>query len=98
MCAEFTVGIRMQASATVAVYPPSRPTTPMILVPIDFAYFTAATRFGLTFFSIFPPPTEKTIRRSFDRRRLVRNQLSKIELQPSSLAPAVSSETLSVGA
>ena len=32
------------------------------------------------------------------RRRLVRSQLSKIEAQPSSLARAVSSETLSVGA
>jgi hypothetical protein len=45
----------------VAVYPPSLLTFPRIEAPISFAYCSADTIFGLTFFSRCPPPTEKTI-------------------------------------
>src|ERR1035438_18993 len=58
----------------------------------------AATKFGLTWFSRLPPPTEKISRGSALPSRLARSQPSKIPAQPSSLVRAVSSPTLSVGA
>jgi hypothetical protein len=57
----------------------------------------ALTRFGLTFFSRLPPPTEKIRRVSSGRKRLLRSQLSKTPAQPSSLVRAVSSGTFSLG-
>src|SRR5690348_12896269 len=92
------VGISTQASATLAVYPPSRPTMPRILAFLDLAKSRAATRLGLTFFSRLPPPTDNTRTPSRDCSRLVRSQLSNIVGQPSSLVRAVNSDTLSVGA
>ena len=56
------------------------------------------TRFGLTFFSRLPPPTESTKIRSSGLSRLRRSHSTKTVAQPSSLVRAVSSETLSVGA
>src|SRR5262245_29703901 len=44
-----TVGTITQTSATRAVKPPSRPTTPMIPAPTCLAYSSARTRLGLTF-------------------------------------------------
>ena len=59
---------------------------------------SAVTRFGLTFFSRLPPPTESTRIRSSGFSRLTRSHSTKTVAQPSSLVRAVSSETLSVGA
>ena len=56
------------------------------------------TRLGLTFFSILPPPTEKTKTASCALSRLIASHSRKMVCQPSSLVRAVSSETLSVGA
>ena len=77
---------------------PSRPTIPVIFAPMDFAYCKAVTRFGLMFFSIFPPPTENTTTPSFAASLLTLSHSTKIDAQPSSLVRAVSSDTLSVGA
>ena len=58
----------------------------------------AATRFGETFFSRLPPPTERMNRQSLLFSLLVRSHSTKTLAQPSSFVRAVSSETLSVGA
>ena len=71
---------------------------PMTGAPTSWAYCRAVTRFGLTFFSRLPPPTENTRIRSSGLSRLTRSHSTKTVAQPSSLVRAVSSETLSVGA
>src|SRR5207253_700210 len=93
-----TVGTITHASATWAVYPPSRPTTPATLAPTCFAYCNAKTRLGLTFFFKSPPPTEKTKTQSLGESLLTLSHGTKTEAHPSSFARAVNSETLSVGA
>jgi len=70
---------------------------PKIEAPTDFAVSSAATMLVETCFSRLPPPTEKTRTASLS---LIRDPLShslKVVSQPSSLARAVSSETLSMG-
>ena len=59
---------------------------------------TALTMFMDTLRSASPPPTENTRIASFAFARLTSSQPVKIVSQPSSLARAVSSETLSTGA
>ena len=65
MLSGFTVGTSTQASATRAVYPPSRPTIPTTRAPTSFASCRAVTMLGLMFFSRLPPPTESTNTASF---------------------------------
>src|SRR4030095_6248080 len=98
MFAGLTVGMTIATSATCAVYPPSRPTIPRMALPRSFASFSALTKFGLTFFSRLPPPTDKTKIASLSLSRLPLSHSVKTEGHPSSLVRAVSSETLSVGA
>src|SRR5438477_4500674 len=98
MFAGLTVGMTIVMSAICAVYPPSRPTIPRIALPRSFASFSALTKFGLTFFSRLPPPTENTRIASFPLSRLPLSHSAKTEGHPSSLVRAVNSETLSVGA
>jgi hypothetical protein len=93
-----TVGTMTQASATVAVKPPSRPTMPMMVAPTEAATRSALTRFALMFFSRLPPPTENTSTPSAAVSRLAASQLANTVSQPSSLVRAVISATLSVGA
>src|SRR5260370_12169149 len=85
-----------QASAACAVKPPSRPTIPRTLEPTLLAYSSARTRFGLTFFSRFPPPTENTNSASCVLRRLTFSHSTKTVSQPSSFVRAVNSDPLSV--
>ena len=59
---------------------------------------SARTRFGLTFFSRSPPPTENTKTPSAARNRLPASHAANTVSHPSSLVRAVSSDTLSVGA
>ena len=77
MFSGLTVGITKQTSATSAVYPPSLPTTPVIFVPISFAYLRASTKLGLILLTRFPPPTEKIKRASLGWRWLVWKPLYK---------------------
>src|SRR5436189_3472431 len=98
MFASLTVGMTIATSATCAVYPPSRPTIPRIALPLSFASCSALTKFGLTFFSRLPPPTDNTRTASFALSRLPLSHSAKTDGHPSSLVRAVSSETLSVGA
>src|SRR6188474_800385 len=98
MFAGLTVGMTIAMSATCAVYPPSRPRIPRIALPRSFASRSALTKFGLTFFSRLPPPTDNTRIASFPLSRLPLSHSAKTEGHPSSLVRAVSSETLSVGA
>ena len=87
------------ASATLAVYPPSRPTTPKMWAPRSEASSKARTRFTDTWFSWLPPPTENTSTPSRRRRaESTRSHSTKVVSQPSSLVRAVNSDTLSVGA
>src|SRR5919109_1030933 len=97
MVSGLTVGMVTHASATFAVYPPVRPTTPHTRAPTDLAYSKARTRLMLTPRSASPPPTEKTQTTSFAPRRLPLSQFAKDVSQPSSLIRAVSSDTLSTG-
>ena len=94
----FTVGTITQASATLAVKPPSLPTIPMMRAPTSLASCRAATKLGETFFSKLPPPTERMKIKSLEFNLLPRNHSTNTLAQPSSLVRAVSSETLSVGA
>ena len=71
---------------------------PITDAPTCFATWIALTRFGLTFFSRFPPPTEKMSNPSFALMRLPLSHSLKTVAQPSSFVRAVNSETLSVGA
>jgi hypothetical protein len=80
------------------VYPPSRPTIPRIALPRSFASCSALTKFGLTFFSTLPPPTDNTRIASFALSRLPLSHSTKTDGHPSSFVRAVSSDTLSVGA
>jgi hypothetical protein len=91
-------GITMHEVAAVAVYPPSRPTMPWTPAPTFCASSMARTMFGDTLRSRSPPPTEKTNRASSTPRREPSSQPENTVSQPSSLARAVSSDTLSVGA
>src|SRR4051812_14955586 len=95
--AALMVGMITQASATCAVNPPSRPTTPAIRAPTCLAYCSARTRLGLTFRSRLPPPTEKTNTTSSAFRRLPCSHATNTDSHPSSLVRAVNSETLSTG-
>src|SRR5262245_10675440 len=90
-----TVGTTTTQSPTCLVYPPSRPTTPKIFRPRCWASFNPATMFALTFFSRFPPPTEKTNTASFRVALLALSHAANTVSQPSSLVRAVSSATLS---
>ena len=54
-----------------------------------FCVLQRRSKFGLTFFSTLPPPTEKTITASFSFRRLPRSHSTKTEAQPSSFVRAV---------
>src|SRR5271165_293972 len=70
----------------------------MIFAPTCFASCMAATRFGDTFFSRLPPPTERMKRQSRLLSLPVRSHSTNTLAHPSSFVRAVSSETLSVGA
>src|SRR5580704_17276717 len=90
-----TVGITTQLSETWCVNPPSRPTMPKTCAPADVAVSRALTMLTDTFFSTLPPPTENTRTASLELIREPSSQPEKQLSQPSSLARAVSSDTLS---
>src|ERR1017187_1223744 len=92
-----TVGTTITQSPTFFVWPPSRPTMPKTFSPRFFPSSNARTRFGLTFFSALPPPTDITKMASLEFARLTFNHASNTVAQPSSFVRAVSSETLSHG-
>ena len=69
-----------------------------LIKPILVGPIAIATMFGLTFFSRFPPPTEKIRMASLALPRLTLIHSENTVGQPSSLVRAVSSETVSVGA
>src|SRR5690348_13772568 len=85
------LGITTHASASCAVYPPSRPTIPRTLAPVLCAKRIASTRLTLTRFCSLPPPTEKISNASRGPSRLTFNQPAYDESHPSSLIRAVSS-------
>src|SRR5580704_6304399 len=93
-----SAGITMHSSAIWRVNPPLRPTMPKMCAPASDAVSSARTIFTDTFFSRLPPPTENTSTPSRAPMREPLSQAAKHVSQPSSLARAVSSETLSVGA
>jgi hypothetical protein len=70
---------------------------PKTLAPARRASSIARTRFTETFFSTFPPPTEKTSTASSAPMREIFSHSANELSHPSSLTRAVSSETLSVG-
>jgi len=63
---------------------------PKIFAPRSFARSSARTRFTETFFSLFPPPTEKIRSASLFERRDVLSHSTNVVSQPSSLVRAVS--------
>src|SRR5271166_3073429 len=97
MWSAYSGGITTQASASWAVVPPSRPTTPKIGVPRSRASRRAATRLVETPLAALPPPTEKTSSASRPESRDPLSHSAKVVSQPSSFVRAVSSDTLSVG-
>src|SRR5262249_42956381 len=77
-------GTMTQASATLAVSPPSRPTIPQTGAPTSHANCRARTRLGLTLCSGLPPPTERTRTRSRGPSLLTRSHSTKTVSHPSS--------------
>jgi hypothetical protein len=70
---------------------------PKIEAPTDLAVSRAATMLVETCFSALPPPTENTSTASLPLIREPFSHSLNVVSQPSSLARAVSSETLSMG-
>src|SRR4051794_7700511 len=90
-------GTTTHASASSAVAPSDRPTTPNTHAPTERANSTAPTTFKEMPCERDPPPTLKTSTASPARSRDARSHAAKTLSNPSSFVRAVSSETLSAG-